>query len=93
MQNGAFEASVKVIAGGEVTLTAKVLTSFGRGGWQSGGADYTIFVGFTNDGSGRYFDVSHMLTITESAEAEANDQYEYTGVIIKTLNLASIKKL
>ncbi|MGZ3789342.1 MAG: hypothetical protein ACXVLQ_12515, partial [Bacteriovorax sp.] len=32
---------------GEVTITKEVRTSFGRGGWSSGGSGYTFFVGFT----------------------------------------------
>lgn len=78
---------------GEVTLTAQVRTGFGRGGWASAGAAYTFFVGFTSDGTGRFFDVSHMITISESADAQTNDQYDYSGVVLKTLSLIEVKKL
>ena len=82
------------IAGcGQVTLTSEVRTSFGRDGWMSGGGSYTFFVGFTNDGSGKYFDVSHMVVISEIAEAEANSDGKYLGVIIKSLNLVKIKRI
>lgn len=78
---------------GEVTLTREVRTSFGRGGWMSGGGSYTFFVGFTNDGSGRFFDVSHMVIISESAEAQTKKDGNYSGIIIKSLNLVKIKRI
>lgn len=79
---------------GEVTITKEVRTSFGRGGWASAGAGYTFFVGFTSDGTGRFFDVSHMVTIFESADAQTNEETaDYNGEIIKTLQLSDIKKL
>lgn len=77
---------------GQVTLTPEVKTSFGRDGWMSGGGSYTFFVGFTNDGSGRFFDVSHMVIISERAEAQTKNGI-YSGVIIKSLNLVKIKKI
>lgn len=84
----------KWIAGcGQVTITDEVRTSFGRAGWESGGAGYTFFMGFTNEGSGHFFDVSYMITISERSEAKANKQGEYLGVVMKTLDLARIKKL
>ncbi len=79
---------------GEVTITEAVRTSFGRGGWASAGAGYTFFVGFTSDGSGRFFDVSHMVTIFEAAEAQTKEESgDYSGEIIKYLSLSEIKKL
>jgi hypothetical protein len=78
---------------GEVTVTEFVRTSFGRGGWASAGASYTFFVGFTSDGTGRFFDVSHMVTISESADAQTNNDGDYNGIVIKTLTLDSIKSL
>jgi hypothetical protein len=78
---------------GEVTLTREVKTSFGRDGWMSGGGSYTFFVGFTNDGSGRFFDVSHMVIISERAEAQTKKDGSYSGVIIKSLDLVKIKKI
>lgn len=78
---------------GEVTLTEEVRTSFGRGGWASAGAGYTFFIGFTSDGSGRFFDVTHMVTIAESADAQTTDDGEYSGEVIKSLSLIEVKKL
>lgn len=78
---------------GEVRITKTLMTSFGRGGWASAGAGYTFFVGFVSDGTGRFFDVSHMVTIYESADAQTNDDYDYSGVVLKTLSLHEIKKL
>lgn len=79
---------------GEVTITKEVRTSFGRGGWASAGAGYTFFIGFTSDGTGRFFDVSHMVTIFESADAQTDaETFDYNGEIIKSLGLVEIKKL
>lgn len=78
---------------GQVTLTSEVRTSFGRAGWMSCGGSYTFFVGFTDEGSGRFFDVSHMVTISETAEAQTLKNGNYSGVIIKTLNLVKIKRI
>ncbi len=78
---------------GEVRITKLTLTSFGRGGWASAGARYTFFVGFVSDGTGRFFDVSHMVTISETADAQTNEKYDYSGVVLKTLSLLDIKKL
>lgn len=78
---------------GEVTITDAVRTSFGRGGWMSAGAGYTFFVGFTSDGSGRFFDVSYMVTISEGAEAQVkgDDSFEYSGVVLKSLSLDKVE--
>lgn len=78
---------------GEVTITDEVRTSFGRGGWASAGAGYSFFIGFTSDGTGRFFDVSHMVTIGESADAQTNDEGDYNGEVIKTLSLLGVTKL
>lgn len=78
---------------GQVTITKEVRTAFGRGGWASGAAGYTFFVGFTSDGTGRFFDVSHMVTISEAVEAQSNNDGDYTGEVLKTLSLMEIKKL
>ena len=78
---------------GHVTLTSEVRTSFGRGGWMSAGGSYTFFVGFTNDGTGRYFDVSHMVVISESTEAQTKSDGTYSGVILKSLTLVKIKRI
>jgi hypothetical protein len=78
---------------GEVTLTARVRTSFGRGGWDAGGAAYTFFIGFTEEGTGHFFDVSHMVTISESVLAQTNSAGDYSGKIIKTLNFGKITRI
>lgn len=78
---------------GEITITKEVKTGFGRGGWASAGASYKFFVGFTSDGSGRFFSVSHMVTISESAEAQVDGDYNYSGVVLKTLTLDNITKI
>ncbi len=75
---------------GEVTITEAVRTSFGRGGWQSAGAAYTFFVGFTSDGTGRFFDASHTVTISESADAQTNENGDYNGIVLKYLTLSEI---
>jgi hypothetical protein len=78
---------------GEVTVTKEIRTSFGRGGWAGAGAVYTFFIGFTNAGTGHFFDVSHMINISEGVEAQTNDDGEFSGKLIKTLSLGTIKKL
>lgn len=79
---------------GQVVITEEVRTSFGRGGWMSAGAGYTFFVGFLSDGSGRFFDATHMVTIFENCEAQTKDETgEYNGTILKLLSLEGIKEL
>lgn len=79
---------------GEVTLTESVRTSFGRGGWAEANASYTFFVGFSHDGTGRFFNASHMVTISESAVAQTKpDDYEYNGVILKYLSLDTVTNI
>lgn len=78
---------------GEVTLTKEVRTSFGVSNDMSGGGTYTFFVGFTNAGSGKYFDVSHMVTISERAEAQTLKDGRYSGVVLKSLYLVKIKSI
>jgi len=78
---------------GEVTLTKEVRTSFGISNGMSGGGTYTFFVGFTNAGSGRYFDVSHMVTISERAEAQTSKDGRYSGVVLKSLYLVKVKSI
>ncbi len=79
---------------GEVTVTDFVRTSFGRGGWMSAGAGYTFFIGFTSDGSGRFFSTTHMISIFEDVEAQVNpESFDYNGITLKILTLDEIKKL
>lgn len=78
---------------GEVELTNDVMTSFGRGGWDSGGASYTFFMGFREEGTGHFFDVSHMVTIGESVLAETTSAGDYAGRVIKTLSFGRISRI
>lgn len=78
---------------GEVELTEAVRTEFGRGGWMGGYAGYTFFVGFRNDGTGRYFGSTHMVTIFEGTDAQTNESGEYIGIVEKTLSLGKITEL
>ena len=78
---------------GEVTLTKEVRTAFGRGGWASGAAGYTFFIGFTSEGSGRFFDVSHMAIISEDVEAQTTSTGDYAGKVVKKLSMGKIIKL
>lgn len=78
---------------GEVQMTNLVLTSFGRGGWDSSGAGYTFFVGFRQEGSGRFFDVSHMVTISENVTAGSTSDGQYNGKVTKTLNMGKITRI
>lgn len=79
---------------GQVVITEEVRTSFGRGGWMSAGAGYTFFVGFMSDGSGRFFEATHMVKIFEDCEAQTKeDTGEYNGVVLKLLSLEGIKEL
>lgn len=78
---------------GEVETTEMLRTSFGRGGWDSGGAGYTFFIGFRQDGTGRFFDVSHMVTISESVQAETTPEGEYAGKVLKVLNFGRITRI
>ena len=78
---------------GEVTITEMVRTSFGRGGWMSAGASYTFFVGFTHDGTGHFFEVTHMVKIEEMVEAEMDTDMNYKGIINKHLSLSGISEM
>lgn len=78
---------------GEVTITPAVRTFFGRGGWQNATAGYSFFIGFTQAGSGRFFGVSHMITIYEESDAQLKLDGEYSGIVIKTLSLVKVLKI
>ena len=78
---------------GEVTITKEVRTSFGRGGWASAGAGYTFFVGFTSDGTGRFFNSSHMVTILEDIEAQTNEEGDFNGTLFKYVSLSNIQEV
>lgn len=78
---------------GQVTLTEAVQTSFGRGGWMEAGAGYTLFLGFTMDGTGRFFESKYMVQISEDVTAQVNEEYEYMGTVLKELSLNKVTKL
>jgi hypothetical protein len=79
---------------GEVTVTSAIKTSFARGGWQNSNAGYSFFIGFTNAGTGRFFGVTHMITINEEADASTKEETgEYSGTVVKTLSLGKILKI
>lgn len=78
---------------GEVTFTKEVRTSFAKEGWMSGIATYSFFVGFTSDGSGRHFDATHLATFTERVDAQTKNSGDYSGVILKTLEMGKIKEI
>lgn len=78
---------------GEVTLTKEVRTSFARSGWMSGVANYTFFIGFTADGSGKHFYATHMVKFSESAEAQINREGTYSGIVLKTIEMGKITEL
>ena len=78
---------------GEVELSEPVRTSFGRDGWTGGFAGYTFFVGFRSDGTGRYLESTHMVTIYEGTDAQTNENGDYSGVVEKTLSLGKITEL
>jgi hypothetical protein len=78
---------------GEVEMTKMVLTSYGRGGWDSGGASYAFFIGFREEGTGHFFDTSHIVTISESVLAQTDSEGRYSGKIMKTLNFGTITRI
>lgn len=75
---------------GEVTFTPEVMSSFGRGGWLNAYAEYSLFVGFTYEGSGMYFSVSHIIVLAEDVEALVNDNDVYAGKLVKNIRLKHI---
>lgn len=75
---------------GEVEATDLVMTSFARGGWDICGAVYSFFLGFRHSGSGRFFTVSYLISVSEEVEAQTDASGEFTGTLIKTLNLGHI---
>lgn len=78
---------------GEVRITPAVVTSFGRGGWASAGAGYTFFVGFVEAGTGRFFEATYMIKMSESVEAIGGENDEFDGTFLKLLTLDEVKKL
>lgn len=78
---------------GEVVLSNLVTTSFGRGGWAEGSAEYSFFVSFRMDGTGRFLESLYLVSIVESVEAKTDSNYNYTGQVVKTLNFGSVQNL
>jgi len=78
---------------GEVELSTLVQTSFGRGGWAEGNAEYSFFVSFRMDGTGHFLESLYLVSIVESVEATQDSNYNYAGKVIKTLSLGSVQKL
>lgn len=78
---------------GEVVISDLVKTSFARGGWAEGSAGYSFFVGFRQDGTGRFFESTHLVEINESVNAKMDNAGNYIGEIQKHLHLEPIKKI
>lgn len=78
---------------GEVEISDTIRTEFGRAGWMGGYAGYSLFVGFRSDGTGRFLNSTHLVTIYEGTDAKTNEEGEYTGVVEKTLALGKIIQL
>lgn len=77
---------------GNVTLTESIRTAFGRAGWMETGSVFTSFLGFTHEGSGRYFGVDYQIEVTEEVAAQVNADDQYNGIVKKHLS-ATIKKI
>lgn len=84
--------NVPVAECGKVTITDDVRTSFGITDWITSGGSYSFFVGFTNAGDRRTFDVSHLVTLSEIAEAKTSNG-RYTGITVKKLYLVNIRRI
>lgn len=78
---------------GQVEISDLVKTSFSRGGWAEGSAGYSFFVGFRQDGTGRFLESTHLVEINESVYAKMDKNGNYIGKIEKHLHLEPIKKL
>lgn len=78
---------------GSVEWTPWVMTSFGRGGWDISAASYTFFIGFRSEGTGRFFDGSAMVTLTEDVQAQTTPEGQYTGSVLKELELGKITRI
>jgi hypothetical protein len=78
---------------GEVELSTLVQTSFGRGGWAEGNAEYSFFVSFRMDGTGHFLESLYLVSIVESVEAKTDANYNYAGQVVKSLSLGSVQKL
>lgn len=78
---------------GQVEISDLVKTSFSRGGWAEGSAGYSFFVGFRQDGTGRFLESTHLVEINESVYAKMDKDGNYIGEIQKHLHLEPIKKI
>lgn len=78
---------------GIIEWTPAVQTSFARGGWMAAAAQYTFFVGFRHAGTGRMFDVTHMVVLQEDVTADVVDEMAPTGSLTKELSVVKILRL
>lgn len=78
---------------GIVEWTPAVQTSFARGGWMAAGAQYSFFVGFRHAGTGRMFDVTHMVVLQEDVTADVVEEMSPTGSLTKELSVVKILRL
>lgn len=78
---------------GSVEITNSVQVSFGRGGWASAAQSSIYFVGFRFDGTGHYFDSNYMIKVSESVEAQTDENGEYNGTLLKVYTLDKVTKL
>lgn len=78
---------------GSVEITTSVQVSYGRGGWASAGQSSIYFVGFRFDGTGHMFESSYMIKVSEAVEAQAYENGEYNGTLLKVYSLDQVTKL
>lgn len=78
---------------GQVEFSDLVQTSYGRGGWAEGYADYTFFVGFRSDGTGMMLESLYTVEITESVVANIDNDGTYTGTVEKKLGIGQVMRL
>ncbi|MCB0348739.1 MAG: hypothetical protein KDD37_07880, partial [Bdellovibrionales bacterium] len=79
------------VCGEFIVSKDRTMTSFGRGGWMDAGATYSVFVGFLASGTGHFLELSHIVMINESAEADLKDDgFTYAGTVTKKIALQRI---
>lgn len=78
---------------GSVEITNSVQVSFGRGGWASAGQSSVYFVGFRSDGTGNYFNSDYMIKVSESVEAQTDENGEFNGTLLKVYSLDKVTQL
>lgn len=77
---------------GHVEFTVAVQTAFGRGGWMDGGAAWTLFVGFRDNGTGRFYEAQYGVVINEDVVARVDQEGEYSGELVKTYTFIRVFK-